>query len=101
MRETTARMRPLQWLACLPLALLPALAAAVIEGPRLKSDLVQNVTAALADAGQGWARVSLSGRDLEIRGTAPDHAAIAAAHRIASGIPGIRRVDMRAGTGAP
>lgn len=100
MRERVAILRPLRWLAHLPLAILPFLAAA-IEGPRLERVLQHRVEGALAAAGAGWAKVTADGRDLEIRGLAPDRAAAETARRVAAGVYGVRRVDMRTGTALP
>ena len=100
MDERPASSRPLRWLAHLPLAILPFLAAA-IEGPRMQRDLEHRAAAALADSGAGWALVTADGRDLVLRGLAPDRAALERARATASAVPGVRRVDMRAGAASP
>ena len=74
MDEKPATLKPKRWLAHLPLVILPLLAAAVIEGPHLKRQMEHQLTAALAAAGQGWAKVTITGRDVEIRGEAPNRA---------------------------
>lgn len=91
-------MKPLRWLAHLPLVILPFLAAMAIEGPRLRAAVQQNVATTLAAAGQDWARPIAIGRDIEIRGMAPNRSAVEAARSAAAGTFGVRRVDMRAGT---
>lgn len=90
MTDATFPLRPLRWLAHLPLAILPFLAAAVLEAPRVSTLLARKVEDRLAAAGQGWARVTADGRDIEIRGSAPDHAAADAAFRLATATPGVR-----------
>lgn len=97
MAESTAYLRPLRWIAFLPLALLPFLAAAVLQGPRLEARLQRQLRADLAAAGQGWAQVTVRGRDVEMRGLAPDKAAAAAAGAVAAASFGVRRVIMRTG----
>ena len=90
----------MRWVAHLPLVILPFLAAAV-ESPRLERGVERRALAALVSSGNGWARVSVSGRDVEIRGMAPDRAAVEAARAIALATAGVRRVDMRVGTALP
>ena len=94
-------MRPLRWLAFLPLAALPLLAAIVTEQQRLERTIAADVAAALAAAGQGWAKPMVSGRDVEIRGVSPDRAASDAARRVTAAVFGVRRVDMRTGAALP
>jgi len=98
MAEEPARLKPQRWLAHLPLVILPLLAAAVIEGPRLRHDMEHRLTVALGAAGQAWAKVTVSGRDVEIRGTAPGRAAAGVAQAVAAATFGVRRVDMHVGT---
>lgn len=93
-------LRPMRWLAHLPLVILPVLAAGAIQGPFLRANLTQEVTAALAAAGQGWASVSVRGRDVEIRGKPPGKTDAAAAKAAAAAVAGVRRVTMRSGRGA-
>lgn len=99
MSEGSSVFRPMRWLAHLPLVVLPFLAAAVIDGPRLGPRLERSVTAALAGAGQGWAKPTVFGRDVEIRGVAPDRAAVDLARAVVEGTAGVRRVDMRVRSG--
>lgn len=94
-------LKPFRWLAHLPLAILPLLAAAVVEGPRLERDLQDSVTEALSEAGQGWARVLADGRDIEIRGAAPDKAAAEMARGMAAATFGVRRVAMHVAVVGP
>lgn len=98
MDEEPARLKPKRWIAFLPLVILPLLAAAVIEGPRLKRAMEHQIAAALAAAGQGWAKVTVAGRDVEIRGEAPSTAAAGVARSLAAATFGVRRVDMHVGT---
>ena len=85
-------MRPLRWLAHLPIALLPLLAAVVIEGPRFQHALHQEVEARLAAADAGWAQVTVWGRDVMLQGAAPSAAQRAAARDVAAGTPGVRLI---------
>ena len=96
MDEPTSHMKPLRWLAHVPLVILPFLAAAAIEGPRLQHQVEGRVMAALAAAGQGWATFTVAGRDVEIRGLAPDRGAADAARAAVTATPGVRRVDVLA-----
>lgn len=100
MGESPAIMKPLRWLAHLPLAALPVLAAGV-EAPRLEQAVGRQVVAALAASGADWATVAVDGRDVEIRGVAPDRARIEAAHQAVAQAFGVRRVEMHAGTALP
>jgi hypothetical protein len=95
MQEVLSGMRPLRWLAYLPLAILPFLAAFVIQGPQASAWLAREVEQRLAVSGQGWAKVLASGRDIEIRGIAPDHAAADAAYRTVVESYGVRRAMLR------
>lgn len=97
MNETPADMKPLRWLAHLPLVILPFLAASFLEGPRLTRQIEQRVTAALGAHNQGWAKVMVKGRDVEIRGLAPTQAAADAALAAANATWGVRSVEMRVG----
>ena len=94
-------LKPLRWLAHLPLVILPFLAAAVVERPRLERDLATRVTAALVAAGQDWTTVIVDGRDIEIGGRAPNRAAADAARAAVASTFGVRRIDMRVGVAAP
>ena len=94
-------MKPMRWLAHLPLAILPLLAAGSIDGRRLGPMLESRVEAALSSAGQDWAKPMADGRDIEIRGTAPDAAARDAARRLVLETPGVRSVVMHVGTKVP
>ena len=98
MDEKHSRLKPGRWLAHLPLVILPLLAAVVIDGPHVKRNIEHRLTAALAAAGQGWAKVTVSGRDVEIRGIAPDRAAAGVAQAVAAASFGVRRVAMHVGT---
>jgi hypothetical protein len=98
MDEKPAGLKPKRWLAHLPLVILPLLAAAVIEGPHLKRQMEHQLTAALAAAGQGWAKVTITGRDAEIRGEAPNWASAGTAQLVAAATFGVRRVAMHVGT---
>lgn len=99
MREIISGMRPLRWLAHLPLAVLPFLAALVIQVPPASAWLARTVEQRLAAAGQGWAKVEVSGRDVEIRGIAPDRAAADAAYRIVIESFGVRHAVLRVRVG--
>lgn len=98
MTGSTPYMKPLRWFAHLPLIILPLLAARTIEGPRFQAMMQTRVEQALSVAGQDWAKVTVDGRDVEIRGVAPSTAAVAAARAAVAGIFGVGHVDIRAGT---
>ncbi|WP_421695377.1 hypothetical protein [Aestuariivirga sp.] len=55
MNAISGPFRPLRWLAHLPLAVLPLLAAVVLEGKHLQQNLLANAESRLAAQGQGWA----------------------------------------------
>lgn len=92
-------MKPMRWVAHLPLVILPVLAAAAIQGPFLRSALTRDVTAALAASGQEWARVVLHGRDVELWGKPPGRAAVTEARAAAAAVWGVRQVTLRTGSG--
>ena len=94
-------MKPLRWVAHLPLAILPFLSAASIEGWQLEPVMERRVRDALQAAGQDWAKPMADGRDVEIRGWAPSVAARDAARQAALETFGVRRVVMHAGTAGP
>ena len=98
MTRQPSYMKPLRWLAHLPLVILPFLAAKAIEGPRFRAAVQLNVATTLAAAGQDWAKPIATGRDIEIRGIAPNRAAVEAARAAAEGTFGVRRVSMHVGT---
>ncbi|MCA3560659.1 MAG: BON domain-containing protein [Aestuariivirga sp.] len=101
MSDLISYLKPLRWLVHLPLAILPFLAAAVIDGPKLGPEIGRRVQAALADAGQGWAKPMVTFRDVEIRGEAPDRAAVERARAAVAGTEGVRHVDMHVGVRSP
>jgi hypothetical protein len=98
MVQSRSYMKPLRWLAHLPLVILPFLAAMAVEGRGVKTTVQTQVTAALAVAGQEWAKPIAMGRDVEIRGIAPNRAAVEAARAAAAATFGVRRVNMHVGT---
>jgi hypothetical protein len=61
----------------------------------VEHDLTSRTSAALIGNGQRWATVEADGRDLTMRGTAPDENAQAAAAQVAAAVPGVRTVDNR------
>ncbi len=67
---------------------LLAVIAAVVGAPPVERDLQERVAARLAADGQGWAGVSISGRNVTISGTAPSTEsqaiAVASAKRVAA-----------------
>lgn len=101
MTQNHRYMKPLRWVAHLPLAILPLLAAGAIKGRRLEPVMESRVRAALAAAGHDWAKPMADGRDIEIRGTAPSSAAREAARRAVLDTFGVRRVTIHAGTVGP
>ncbi len=96
MIQLRSAMRPTRWLAHLPLTMLPFLAAAVTEGPRLSREVAGRVQQRLAEAGQDWARVDVKGRDVTIRGVAPSRAAARVALDRAQHTAGVRVAVLRA-----
>jgi len=101
MKQNHRYMKPMRWVAHLPLAILPLLAAGAIEGRRLEPVMESRVRAELAAAGHDWAKPMADGRDIEIRGTAPSPAARESARRAVLDTFGVRRVTIHAGTVGP
>lgn len=97
----SGEMRPLRWIAHLPIALLPFLAAVVLETTPFQRSLLAAAELRLSQAGQGWSRVVISGRDAQLRGSAPSEADAAAALAIVAATPGIRQVERRLRVLAP
>ena len=89
-RGRAGRKSRLLW-GLLPLALVAA-GAWYLSRPALEVDLKEKAEAALKNAGAGWARVSIEGREAIISGAAPSDAARAAAERAVLGVNGIRLV---------
>jgi hypothetical protein len=73
-------------------AVLTALAGWFGAGP-VQHDLVSRTSAALIGNNQRWATVDADGRDLSLRGTAPDEPAQVAAAQVAAAVPGVRSVS--------
>lgn len=88
-------MKPGRWLAHLPLAILPFLAAVVIEGRQLSRDVMERVDRKLVAAGHGWAGLEVGARDVVISGRAPSAAAAAEAVALAKATEGVRVVELR------
>ncbi|NND59067.1 MAG: OmpA family protein [Gammaproteobacteria bacterium] len=65
--------------------------------PAIEADLTLKAEKALRGARLGWAEVELDGRDMTLRGIAPDGAAIGRAMEIAD-VYGVRRVSSRLST---
>jgi OOP family OmpA-OmpF porin len=85
--------RPLYWLwGLIPLALV-ALLALYFRPPPIQQDLTARANAALSEAGEGWASVTLDGRDLRLSGIAPSEGAQTQAEEIALSTWGVRVVD--------
>lgn len=101
MTTPTPDMKPIRWLAFLPLVILPVLAAGATEGRRLERALEARIGEALEEARQGWARHKVSGRDVLITGTAPDQAAAERARSAAAATFGVRTVQMRSVAAGP
>ena len=99
MHEILSGMRPVRWLAFLPLVILPFLAALVLQAPFATALLGREVQKRLAESGQGWADVVVTGRDVQIRGVAPDRAAADAAYRTVAETFGVRRAELRVRVG--
>ncbi len=73
-------------------ALLTAMAM-VFKSGSIESDLTARATAGLAADGQGWATVTLDGRDATLQGTAPSPDAKILAMQSADRVYGVRVVD--------
>ncbi|GGA93305.1 hypothetical protein GCM10011491_21770 [Brucella endophytica] len=85
-------MKSWLWPGVATTTVLTALATWFGAGP-VQHDLVSRASAALVGNNQPWATVDADGRDLTLRGTAPDETAQAAATQVASAVPGVRAVD--------
>ena len=85
--------RPSKWVLYAPVAILPLLAAWVLNGNSVQEDLAVRSAAALKAAGAGWAKLSVSGRDATLSGEAPSADAIAEATKAVAGTYGVRRVE--------
>jgi OmpA-OmpF porin, OOP family len=73
-------------------SLLTAMAM-VFKSASIETDLTQRATAGLAADAQGWATVSLDGRDATLQGTAPSPEAKILAMQSADRVFGVRVVD--------
>ncbi|PYE88440.1 BON domain-containing protein [Phyllobacterium leguminum] len=80
------------WPGVATTTVLTALAAWFGTAP-VEHDLVSRASAALIGNNQRWATVDADGRDLSLRGTAPDEPAQVAAAQVAAAIPGVRSVS--------
>ena len=74
-----------------PLAFL-AILAHFFAVPLVERDVESAVSQALRDAGQVWGRVSVEGRDVTLRGTAPNQAALDSALASIGSADGVRVV---------
>ncbi|GAB1581455.1 BON domain-containing protein [Phyllobacterium phragmitis] len=82
------------WPGVTTTALLTVLAAWFGSGV-VEKDLASRTSAVLAGA-YPWASVDLDGRDLTLKGVAPDERAQAEAASLAAAVPGVRSVDNAA-----
>jgi len=82
------------WPGVTTTALLTALAVWFGSGA-VERDLASRTSAALA-ADYPWASVDLTGRDLTLKGMAPDEDAQAGAVKLAAAVPGVHSVDNQA-----
>ena len=90
------RCNPLRWLwGVVPVAVLGWFAVQ-LEHTRIERDLEGRVASQLSNAGQGWARVIASGRDLAVSGSAESEADPPKAVQIASNVWGVRVVQNQA-----
>lgn len=85
-------MKSWVWPGVATTAVLTALASWFGTGP-VEHDLVSRTSAALIGNNQRWASVVADGRDLSLRGTAPDEPAQVAAAQVAEAVPGVRSVN--------
>lgn len=88
--------RPKKWLLYCPVALLPFIAAAALNGNRVIADVAGRAAGSLDQAGAAWAKLTFDGRDATIAGDAPDEAAIETAVRAVAATPGVRRATSLA-----
>ena len=93
--------RPSKWLLYAPVAALPLLAAWVINTGPLQRDILERASADLKSQGAGWARLGISGRDVEVAGDAASAEAIDAAVKAVAGTYGVRAVASGARVVAP
>lgn len=93
--------RPSKWVIYAPVALLPFLAALVLEGRSLQTEILNRVTQSLSSAGTTWAKPAVDGRDVILSGDAPSAEQIDAAIAAAVGTPGVRLVDSTARIASP
>ncbi|KXF78020.1 hypothetical protein ATN84_23955 [Paramesorhizobium deserti] len=82
------------WPGVTTTALLTVLAVWFGSGA-VERDLASRASTALAGA-YPWASVDLDGRDLTLKGVAPDERSQAEAAKIATAVPGVRSVDNQA-----
>jgi len=85
-----------RWLwGLIPLLLVSWVAVQVERGP-IEQELTERAGKALADIGAGWANISFSGRDAELRGLAIQDSQPPAAEQAVRVVWGIRAVDNKA-----
>lgn len=85
--------RPLQWVwGLIPVAVLAAMAYSFAV-PKIEQEISDNATKALDDAGHGWARLSVDGRDIALHGTAPTAQALDEAVSAAASAEGVGKVS--------
>ncbi len=90
------KCRPHKWLLYAPLAVLPFLAAWILNTKSMQHEIAARVAANLATADAGWAKTTIGGRDAILLGDAPSAEALERAIRIVAGTYGVRRVDSKA-----
>jgi|GEM_PF-3555087 len=84
--------RPSKWIQYSPVAVLPFVAALMINSAGVHDDLMKRGTAALASAGADWAKLEVEGRDATVSGDAWSQKALDDAVKAVAGTYGIRRV---------
>jgi outer membrane protein OmpA-like peptidoglycan-associated protein len=90
------KCRPQKWLLYAPLAVLPFLAAWILNSKPLQQDIAARVAANLVIAESGWAKTAIAGRDAVLLGDAPSAEAMQRAIQAVAGTFGVRRVDSKA-----
>ncbi len=88
MRTMTVRL-----IGLLALAGVTALCVS-INAPRIEAKLSQRANEALSELGAAWASVEVDGRDVLVRGAAPDEAAVDALRSRVGRIDGVRSVRL-------
>ncbi|MCB1377885.1 MAG: hypothetical protein KDK89_05890, partial [Alphaproteobacteria bacterium] len=85
--------RPRKWLLYAPVAILPFLAALVLNGSAVLEDVAVRAQNSLFAAKADWAKLTFDGRDARLTGEAPNDEAADAAVAAVAATYGVRRVE--------